>query len=187
MLLKKKAALDAQIDGVGTQITHQEEQIAKEGGNYARRREELKVQQGILKEKIETLEIQIREECSELLPFALVPSLCKQLQKRLIKELEIEKWNSARSVLQPLLEDLENDERLSSDVYNSITERIANLISEQLQPSETLEDFHQVHHLSTLESQQLLDWVKLCLLEIPERFHKLNRQFEESNHQATRG
>ena len=180
---EKKAALDAQIDEVATQITFQEELIAKEGGNYARRREELKVHQGILKEKIEMLEIQIREECSELLPFALVPSLCKQLQKRLIKELEIEKWNSARSVLQPLLEDLENDERLSSDVYNSITERIANLISEQLQPSETLEDFHQVHHLSTLESQQLLDWIKLCLLEIPERFHKLNQQFEESNRQ----
>ncbi len=181
-VVEKKAVLDVQVDEVATQITFQEELIAKEGGNYARRREELKVQQGILKEKIETLEIQIREECSELLPFALVPSLCKQLQKRLIKELEIEKWNSARSVLQPLLEDLENDERLSSDVYNSITERIANLISEQLQPSETLEDFHQVHHLSTLESQQLLDWVKLCLLEIPERFHKLNQQFEESNH-----
>ena len=181
--VEKKAALDAQIDGVGTQITHQEEQIAKEGGNYARRREELKVQQAVLKEKIAMLETQIREECSELLPFALVPSLCKQLQKRLIKELEIEKWNSARSVLQPLLEDLENDGRLSSDVYNSITQRIANLISEQLQPSETLEDFHQVHHLSTLESQQLLNWLKLCLLELPERFHKLNQQFEENNRQ----
>ena len=182
-VVERKVDLDAQTDEVGTQIIHQEEQIAKEGGNYARRREELKVQQAVLKEKIAMLETQIREECNELLPFALVPSLCKQLRDRLIKESKIEKWSFAQSVLQPLLGDLEDDEQLSPDVRNSIIERIANLLSEQLQPSETLEDFHQVHHLSTLESQQLLNWINSCLSEIPERFHKLNRQFEESNHQ----
>ena len=179
---KKKVVLEAEIDEVETQITHQEEQIVKEGGNYARRREELKVQQGALKEKIETLEAQIREECNELLPFALVPSLCKQLHNRLMKESEIEEWNSAQSVLQRLLEDLEDDEQLSPDARNSIIKRITNLLSEQLQPSETLEGCHQVHHLSVLESQQLLDWINFCLFEIPEKFHELNRQFEESSH-----
>ena len=182
-VVEKKAVLDAQVDEVATQITFQEELIAKEGGNYARRREKLKVQQGVLKEKIVMLEIQIREECSELLPFALMPSLCKQLQDRLIKESKIEKWSFAQSVLQPLLRDLEDDEQLSPDARNSILERIANLISEQLQSSETLENFQQVHHLSALESQQLLSWINSCLFEIPERFHKLNQQFEEDNHQ----
>ena len=181
--IERKAVFDAQADKVGTQITYQEEQIAKEGGNYARRREELKVQQAVLKEKIAMLATQIREECNELLPFALVPSLCKQLRDQLIKELEIEKWSSAQSVLQPLLEDLEGDEQLSPDVRNSILERIANLLSEQFQPLETLEEFHQVHHLSTVESQQLLDWINLCLLDIPGRVRKLNQQFEENNHQ----
>ena len=181
--VEKKTDLDAQADEVGIQITHQEEQIAKEGGNYARRQEELKVQQGVLKEKIAMLEIQIREECNKLFPFALVPSLCKQLRDRLIKESEIEKCNSAQSVLQWLLESLEDDEQLSLYVRNSITKKIANLLDEQLQPSETLEDFNKVHHLSTLESQQLLDWINSCLSEIPEGFHKLHQQFEESNHQ----
>lgn len=181
--VEEKAVLDAQIDKLTTQIAYQEEQIAKEGGNYARRREELKVQQGALKEKIEMLETQIREECNELLPFALVPSLCKQLHNRLMKESEIEEWNSAQSVLQRLLADLEDDEQLSPDARNSIIKRITNLLSEQLQSSETLEDLHQVHHLSTLESQQLLSWINSCLFEIPERFHKLHQQLEENNHQ----
>ena len=180
---EKKAVLDVQVDEIATQITFQEELIAKEGGNYARRREELRAQQGGLKEKIAMLEIQIREGCGELLPFALVPSLCRQLRKRLIKESEIEKWNSARSVLQPLLEDLANDERLLPDARNSIIKRITNLLSEQLQSSETLEDLHRVHHLSTLESQQLLSWINSCLFEIPERFHKLHQQLEENNDQ----
>ena len=161
--VEKKAALDTQIGEIETQITHQEDQIAKEGGNYAQQREELKIQQGVLKEKIAMLEIQIREECNKLFPFALVPSLCKQLRDRLIKESEIEKCNSAQSVLQWLLESLEDDEQLSLYVRNSITKKIANLLDEQLQPSETLEDFNKVHHLSTLESQQLLDWINSCL------------------------
>ena len=182
-VVEKKVVLDAQVDEVVTQITFQEELIAKEGGNYARRREELKVQQGVLKEKIAMLEIQIREECNELFPFALVPSLCKQLHNRLMKESEIEEWNSAQSVLQRLLEDLEDDEQLSPEARNSIIKRITNLLSEQLQSSETLEDLHQVHHLSTLESQQLLSWINSCLFEIPERFHKLHQQLEENNDQ----
>ena len=182
-VVERKAVFDAQVDEVGTQITHQEEQIAKEGGNYAQRREELKVQQGVLKEKIAMLENQIREECSGLLPFALVPSLCKQLRDRLVKESKIEKWNSAQNVLQWLLEALEDNAQLSPDARDSIIERMENLLSEQLQPSEILEDLHQVHYLSTLESQQLLNWIDSCLLEIPEGFHKLNQQFEESNNQ----
>ena len=184
--VEKKTALDVQIDKVETQIAHQEEQIAKEGGNYAQRREELKVQQGVLKGKIAILENQMREECSGLLPFALIPSLCKQLYDRLIKESEIEKWISAQNVLQPLLEDMEDDEQLSSEVRNSIIERIAHLLSEQLQPSETLKDFRRVHHLSTFESQQLLDWIDSCLSDIPEKFHELNEQFDESNRQLQR-
>ncbi len=182
-VVERKAAFDAQIDEVGTQITHQEEQIAKEGGNYARRREELKVQEAVLKEKIAMLETQIQEECNELLPFALVPSLCKQLKNRLIKESKIEKWRSAQSVLQRLLEDLEDDEQLSPDARNSIIKRITNLLSEQLQSSETLENSHQVHRLSALESQRLLGWINSCFLDIPRRFHKLNQQLEENNDQ----
>ena len=195
---ERKAILKTQIDEIETQITHQEEQFAREGGNYAQQREVLKAQQSVLKEKIETLGSQIREVCNGLLPFSLTPSLCRQLRDRLIKESEIEEWNSAQRVLeernQRLLGGLTGDgfwksvldQQLSPDIRDSITERIVNLLSEQLQPSETFEDFHQVHHLSMPESQQLLSWIDLCLSEIPEKFHELNEQFDESNRQLQR-
>ena len=193
--VEKKTDLDAQADEVGIQITHQEEQIAKEGGNYARRQEELKVQQAVLKEKVVMLENQIREECNELLPFALAASLCEQLRTRLITEAEIEAWNSAHKALKErnreLLEQLEGNEfwesvpELSSQtsVRNTIRQGLTALLAEQLQPPEVLKDFHWVHSFSPSESQQLLDWINSCLSEIPEGFHKLHQQFEESNHQ----
>jgi DNA sulfur modification protein DndD len=193
--VEKKTDLDAQADEVGIQITHQEEQIAKEGGNYARRQEELKVQQAVLKEKVVMLENQIREECNELLPFALAASLCEQLRTRLITEAEIEAWNSAHKALKErnreLLEQLEGNEfwesvpELSSQtsVRNTIRQGLTALLAEQLQPPEVLKDFHWVHSFSPSESQRLLNWINSCLSEIPEKFHELNRLFQESNYQ----
>ena len=193
--VEKKTDFDAQADEVGIQITHQEEQIAKEGGNYARRQEELKVQQAVLKEKVVMLENQIREECNELLPFALAASLCEQLRTRLITEAEIEAWNSAHKALKErnreLLEQLEGNEfwesvpELSSQtsVRNTIRQGLTALLAEQLQPPEVLKDFHWGHSFSPSESQQLLNWINSCLSEIPEKFHELNRLFQESNYQ----
>ena len=191
----KKAALDAQIGEAKIQITYQEEQIVKEGGSYARRREKLKTEQAKLNQSISDLEKQIQEACSGLLPFALAASLCEQLRTRLIKEAEIATWDSAYKALkernQELLEQLERNEfwesvpelSFKSSLRNSIHKGMTNLLTEQLQPPETLKNLRQVHFLSSPESQQLLDWINSCLSRVPERFHRLNQQFEESNRQ----
>ena len=195
---EKKAVLDAQIDEIETQISHQEDQIAKEGGGYARQRENLKTEQAKLNQSISDLEKQIQEACGGLLPFALAASLCEQLRTRLIKETEIEAWDSAHKALKErnreLLEQLEENEFWESvpglspkpSLRDSIHIRIANLLTKQLQLPESLKDLRRIHSLSPPESQRLLGWVDSCLSEIPEGFHKLNRRFEESNRQLQR-
>ena len=196
--VEKKAVLDAQINEVETQISHQEEQIAKEGGGYARQREDLKTEQAKLNQSIADLEKQIQEACGGLLPFALAASLCEQLRTQLIKETEIEAWDSAHKALKErnreLLEQLEENEFWESvpglspkpSLRDSIHIRIATLLTKQLQSPESLKDLRRIHSLSPPESQRLLGWVDSCLSEIPEGFHKLNRQFEESNRQLQR-
>ena len=196
--VEKKAVLDTQIDEVETQIIHQEEEIAREGGGYARQREDLKTEQAKLNQIISDLEKQIQEACGGLLPFALAVSLCEQLQTQLITEAEIEAWDSAHKALKErnreLLEQLEGEAfwklvpELSSksSVRDSLHNKIANLLTEQLQQPEVLKDVYRIHSLSPPESQQLLNWIHSCLSEVPERFHKLHQQFEESNRQLQR-
>ena len=70
---------------------------------------------------------------------------------------------------------------LKPSLRDSIHKGMTNLLTEQLQPPETLKDLHRVHLLSLPESQQLLSWINSCLSRVPERFHELNRQFEESS------
>ena len=196
--VEKKAALDVQIDEIETQIIYQEDQIAKEGGGYARQRENLKTEQAKLNQSISDLEKQIQETCGELLPFALAASLCEQLRTQLIKEAEIATWDSAYKALKErnreLLERLEEDEfwesapGLSSQYFlrDSIHSKITKLLTGQLQPPKALKDVHRIHFLSFPESQQLLGWIDSCCSEIPEKFYKLNQQFEEGNRQLQR-
>ena len=185
----KKAVLDAQIDEVDAQIIHQEEEIAREGGGYARQREDLKIEQARLNQIIADLEKQIQEACGGLLPFALAASLCEQLRTRLITEAKIEAWDSAHKALKErnreLLEQLEGNEfwksvlgiSPKSSLRDSLHSKITNLLTEQLQQPEALKDTDRIHSLSPFESQQLLNWIDSCLSEVPERFYKLNQQF----------
>ena len=70
-----------------------------------------------------------------------------------------------------------------TSVRNTIRQGLTALLAEQLQPPEVLKDFHWVHSFSPSESQRLLNWINSCLSEIPEKFHELNRLFQESNYQ----
>ena len=193
--VEEKAVLDAQIDEIETQIIHQEEEIAREGGGYARRREDLKTEQAKLSQSVADLEKQIQEACGGLLPFALAASLCEQLRTRLITEAEIEAWGSAHKALKErnreLLEQLEEEKfwesmpdlSPKSSLRDSLHSKIANLLTEQLQQPEAFTGIYRIHSLSPPESQQLLSWINSCLSRVPERFHRLNQQFEESNRQ----
>ena len=196
--VEKKAVLDAQINEVEIQTIHQEEEITREGGGYARQREDLKIEQAKLNQVISDLERQIQEACGGLLPFALAALLCKQLRTRLIAEAEIEAWDSAHKALKErnrkLLEQLGGNEfwesvlELSpkSSLRDSLHRKITNLLTKQLQQPKVLKDTDRIHSLSPPESQQLLNWIDSCLSEVPEKFHKLNQQFEESNRQLQR-
>ncbi|MBI1925914.1 DNA sulfur modification protein DndD [Candidatus Poribacteria bacterium] len=193
--MQYKEQIEGRIAELETQIAHQEERIAQEGGGYARQREKLKAQQEQLIEKISALEKQIQDACNGLFPFALVPSLCEQLRERLIKEAELEQWNSAQRLLKErnraLLERLDGEilgelmpgNPLSPTLRDSIRSKIAGLLTEQLQPPEHLKDFYLIHHLSPPESRRLLSWIDSCLTDIPTQFQEMNRKLEESNRQ----
>ena len=171
---ESKATLEAQIGGIETQITLEEERLAKEGGGYARRREQLKINQARLTQQISDLEKQIHEACAGLFPFALVPSLCEQLRTQLMKEAEYEKWDSAYKALEQVLKSSDDSE---------LWEKVANRFKEQFGRREALGNSERRHNLSSSESQQLLHWLDLCLTSVPEQSLRIGQQYEQSNRQ----
>ena len=175
-----KAALEVEVGEIESQIALQEDKIAKEGGGYARQRVKLKMRQAKLSQKISDLEKQSRDACAGLFPFALPRSLCERLRIQLIKEAEIEKWDSAYRALEDVIKPLKRSEPQGN------WEAIANRLKQQLRTREELADSKRVHCLSPPESQRLLTLLDSCLTKEPDRFRALSRQLEESNRQLQR-
>lgn len=182
-------SLHIQIAKLETQIARQESRIAAEGGSYAKKRESLKLQQEQLRTDIEAFESDIRDLCGELFPFALVPGLLKRLGKRLVKEIELDEWETRDQVLKTqnteVLETLASeafwdDVSLSVPQIETVRAKIEPLLKTQLERPETLRDFKKIRDRSPSEYDRLLEWIDACLDEVPQEFRELNHALKKT-------
>ena len=176
-------SLHTQIEKLERQITQQESRIAAEGGSYAERRESLKLRQEQLHDDIEAFESAIRDLCGELFPFALVPELLKRLGDRLVKEMELDEWETRDQVLKT--QNTEVLETLASEVFwdgvslsgpqiETVRAKIEPLLKTQLERPETLRGLKKIRDRSPSEYDRLLEWIGTCLNDIPHEFCELN-------------
>lgn len=186
---ERRESLHTQIAKLATQITRQESRIAAEGGSYAEKQENLKLRQEQLHADIEALESDIRDLCGELFPFALVPGLLKRLEKRLIKEIELEDWETRNQVLKTqntaVLEILASEVfwdgvSLSGPQIETVRAKIEPLLKTQLERPEILRGFKKIRDRSPSEYDRLLEWIDACLDVVPQEFCELNDALKEA-------
>ena len=180
---KQVESLQAQIENIETQVVQQESRITAEGGSYVERRERLKLQQRQFLTDIEALENEIRDLCEGLFPFILIPDLLKRLANRLLKEIELDEWESKSRALQAVnrevLETLASvkfwdDTSLSVSQIAVVHTKIAPLLKTQFERPEELLDFKKIRDRSRSECGRLLEWIDDCLNNVPQEFSKLN-------------
>ena len=173
----------SQIDDLETEIEQQEHQLASEGGNYARQRGNLSHQQEQLQTEIEDLENKIRDQCGELFPFALVPENLERLKAQLLKELQLDEWKAKNRAFKAhkdlLLEHLPSEEfwadiSLKPTQISQIQNKVASLLTEQLEYPEELRDFKKIRERSPAEYDYILEWIDACLSKVPQEFKELN-------------
>ena len=178
-----------QVEKLDVQIARQESRIAAEGGSYAERREDLKLQQGQLLADIEALGNGIRDLCGELFPFTLVPDLLRRLEDRLHKELTLDEWEAKNRVLETqnteLLETITSctfwdGAPLSEMQIDIVRDRITPLLKTQLEHPQELHDFKKIQGRSPSECDRLLEWIDACLNDVPQEFRELNDALEKA-------
>lgn len=187
VILQRKAQVQSQIDRVQSEIEGQELQIAREGGGFASKREELKALRNKLEEEIETAKENIRNLCSNLLPFALVPDLCISLRNRLLKEEKYEQRKAASSALDSLIEDFVKEIRSEHfwkelDIQSTHKDEMVARISETLKQttrSAQTNSIQIIHQLSSREKNRLLDWIDRALNKVPSDMKLLNATLEK--------
>ena len=191
MIIQKKANVQSQIDRIQSEIENQEHQIAKEGGGFASKREELKIRHKKFEEEIEATKEKIRNLCSNLLPFSLVPDLCISLRNRLLNEDKNEQEKAAIAAFDPILESFTKEVRsegfwdelfLPTTSRDEMVDKIVEILKRDIKSLEN-NSTQIIHHVSSRERSKLLDWIDKSLKHIPQDLSQLTSSLEKLGRQ----
>ncbi len=188
-LEEHREALQTKIEKSETQIARQESRIAAEGGSYAEKRDSLNLRQGQLLADIEAFENDIRMLCEELFPFALVPDLLKKLRDRLLKEIELDQWEAENRALKTqnteLLKTLESatswkNTPLNNEQIEAVRTQLTPILKKRIERPKELRGFKKNRDRSPSEYANLLEWIDVCLENVPQEFVELNNSLKKA-------
>lgn len=194
-LVEQVAQLQTEEDRIRGAIRSQESLLAAEGGGYAVRRGFLQERQSELEKQIANATNQMREYCGALLPFALVPNLCKQLDKHLEQEIgrhreELLADYGVRQV-DVVKEALQDDKiwdglEVSPATRKKLWRRlIGRLERAKTNPSESrIEVF--AHNLGATELELLKSWIDQVSHAVPIEVSVLGKQIREFREEQRR-
>lgn len=184
------AEISAELERVHTStaklermLRDEEHRLSAEGGRYAAQRPLLEQRKAEINKQIEEVSNALRELCSELLPFALVPELCLQLVRTLEKELEIQRqqvastfWSSQHELLDQLLTSprLWEGVAISETARSLLVERIKQAVGQVLPSQEEIAPL--THHLAEPDHRKLKQWIITAVQLMPRQVEAHTKQ-----------
>ena len=175
----------------------QEQKIASEGGDFARKRE------GRLKDRLHwqaslrSCETELRELANDLLPFCLVPELCEEVRLRVEKEAAARQEEGATALVHAKLQEIlrvldypaywietiggEPTEEVHGLVKQGISGLVKRFENEASEPKPPL-----LHDLSERDQRTLFAAIKAVLTDVPRKIASLVATAEEARRRLSR-
>ena len=127
----KQINLQTKIDFLQKQVDVQEVNFKKIGGQFARNREELTIEKARLESKLENVEKEIRELCSDTLPFSLIPKQMMEVKNEINADQQKLQDSFEKSILEKNFQDLLDNIKsksflpnITNDVRQNVTKQI---------------------------------------------------------------
>lgn len=158
--------------------------MAAEGGSYAEQRQSLQERLAHNQREAQRVFEQIETLCNELLPFCLVPELCRQLERRLLAEASLQRQEGTSSLWQErvgsLQAKLQADKfwkglELSPQARKTLTKRLLKELSKELK-SQADETQVVIHNLAVPERERMLGWIGQALHSVPAQIKQLGAE-----------
>ena len=136
----KQVHLQTKIDLLQKKVDVQEVNFKKIGGEFARNREELTIEKTRLESKLEDVEKEIRELCSDTLPFSLIPKQMKEVKNEINADQQKLQDSFEKSILeknfQDLLDNIKSESflpNITNDVRQNVTKQIDELLKNKIE------------------------------------------------------
>src|SRR6266478_951913 len=189
-LQQQRSHQEKKIQDIKAKLERAEKEFASQGGTFARNRDTLVQQEGVLKERITQLGETVKQFCAGLLPFTLVPDLCARLRV----QLSVEEQAAQIKAGQALLLDARNEltkrlnrallfsdlSAVSQQAMSQIEERIARALHESLRVDK-LEAPDSVHQFSETASRQVLGWIEQASADLPAKIQTVADDLERAH------
>ena len=185
---QEKAQLKSKIDKLHESIKRQENLIKKEGGLFARKREELNEKKARAEEELSSIEKRIREYCSNILPFLFARDLSKRLKETLLKEKTLRNEIIARENMTKKINKLKknivdqtysNQSLLKREQWKEAAYQILDAVKKNLSPRVNQEKI--THNLSSEDRGRLINLIDRANKEAPLRLGLLNKSFHHAS------
>ena len=137
-LIEKKAEKNSEIEKVQQRVILCEEKVAKFGGGYYEKREQLKEEKSQLTAEIQAVEKEISQLCADILPFSLVPDQLEQIKNKIETDHKTLEQSFEKKILEENFEEIlkeiklkefltkldVNEKKEISDIFNKKLESI---------------------------------------------------------------
>ena len=156
--MDKQADLILNISNLGKKLAVQEQKFKKLGGQFADKRELLNVDKAKFESKLENIEKEIRELCSNVLPFSLIPIQLEELKNEINLDQQKIKNSHEKYILNKNFKEIQNKVK-SSSFLPKFDSKIKNNLAVELQKlfTEKLNSISETQKLSYNFSEQDMD------------------------------
>lgn len=188
MKLQERAQIQSYCDQTLGKIERLELKLANEGGSFASKRNELRLQKTQLNREIEAEHNRIRELCSFIFPFALTPKYCLLLKDRIAEEEQYHLWKNATTVATEKITEIIDainsngfwrDVALSPDQSQHIVDKFSVLLQKTFSPSSRWEKYIPIHNFSPVEQKNILMWMNEALDAVPIKMREHSDRLEK--------
>lgn len=186
---KDRHHIENQISEQRLAISRVEAKITSEGGLFVRNRNNLIQKKSDLKSQIDQHEGTLRQLCSSLLPFALIPKLCLQLKNQLLLEEKASQVQAGQSLLKSIKEEMlkkVESPRFWSDVPKMppgtkkiILSKLKETIRSPLRTAE-IQSSPMIHDISPKESQRLQLWIDQITDDLSKKTQSIAKVLEDN-------
>lgn len=189
-LVRNHDQCQSKVDRIKEEIAIVNQKLSRTGGSYASERDALKSEQAQLKHSIDDIERQIREACSDLLPFTLSAPLCIALRDQLVAEKTLQDWNAhqkllhdqvdeAKQTLESTLFPSDDAKQLGTKARQQIIVRAKGMLDGLLAPPRDLPTIPIVHRLSAEDHNSILGAIQRIESDVPKHVKSLEASLEK--------